>query len=149
MPRPACANTLVDIFAYHVHMHIHLHIGIRIPMQIRGPLLCTMRMLTGPNRATYILTKRSAKVPKYLYIPTCPHTPISPCRNSRCKNPRSRNSGACHCPGGISPLKNKNRLEWNFPISRFLLLEPGVLTRPRICVPAYLRNSLGFLGGPC
>ena len=38
---------------------------IRIPMQIRGPLLCTMRMFTGPSRATYILTKRSAKVPKY------------------------------------------------------------------------------------
>ena len=65
MPRPACANTLVYILAYHVHVHIHLHIGIRIPMQIRDPLLCTMRMLTGPNRATYILTKRSAKVPKY------------------------------------------------------------------------------------
>ena len=102
-----------------------------------------------PTKQRNILTKRSAKVPKYLYILTCPHTPISPSRNSRCKNPRSRNSGACHCPGGISPLKNKNRLEWNFPISRFLLLEPGVLTRPRICVPAYLRNSLGFLGGPC
>ena len=64
MPRPACANTLVYILAYHVHVRIHLHIGIRIPLQIRDPLLCTMRMLTGPNRA-YILIKRSAKVPKY------------------------------------------------------------------------------------
>ena len=145
MPRPACANTLVYILAYHVHVHIHLHIGIRTPMQIRDPLLCTMRTLTGPNRATYILTKRSAKVRKY-----------SCCLNWTCLRAQILHNRSPQISTSTSTPDNYELVLQititstpDLQISRFLLLEPGVLTRPRIYVPAYLRNLLGFLKGPC
>ena len=106
MPRPACANTLVYILAYHVHMHIHLHIGIRIPMQIRDPLLCTMRMLTGPNRATYLQSE----------VPRCPSTfiylrarirPFRPVRIHVVRIPGQETLGLAIVLGEFRPSKTR------------------------------------------